>query len=149
METWQVAVLTLSAVFVGMMIPVLLQLRTTLREAQREVHARSERLGLVLEDAGVIAQRLRRATDAIEGKEHEIGAIVSSAGELARSLDRLRSTAHVASAVAVAVGAGLRAFRHDWQQGISADPDVAPALSEINLSDEQASPTNGERNASR
>ena len=123
MENWQVALLTLSALVVGAGIPFLIQLRSTLRRLEVAVQATSERLLPALDDARVSAHRIRRITDELEGREGDIGELARSAGELARTIDRLRNTTHVASAVAVAVAAGVRAFRETRSTGAEGELD--------------------------
>jgi methyl-accepting chemotaxis protein len=123
MENWQVALLTLSALVVGAGIPSLIQLRSTLRRLEVAVQATSERLLPALDDARASLHRIRRITDELEGREADIGELARSAGELARTVDRLRSTTQIASAVAVAVAAGVRAFRETRSNGVEDELD--------------------------
>lgn len=126
MQNWQVVILTLCALFVGMMAPVLFQLRTTLRDLREEVRNARVRIDPILEDAHVAAARIRRLTDGIDGEEHNVAAVVHAAGNLAKSLERLRNTTQLASAVAVAVAAGVRAFRDNRGTGEDEQPAASP-----------------------
>jgi uncharacterized protein YoxC len=142
MDSWQVAILTLGALLVGMLVPVLFQLRSTLSEFRKELRAVGGRLGPTLDDARLSAERIRRMTDGIEGKEAELGALLTSAGGLASSLERIRGTTQIATAVAAAVAAGVRAFREVRHEEVatevaSAEAPAAPARPET------GSPTNG------
>jgi chromosome segregation ATPase len=118
MESWHVALLSMAGILAGMMIPLLLQLRASMRELQLRVRETSERLAPVIDDVAVSARRVRRATDGIEGHEHEIGELIRSTGDLTQTIaqvrstiDQVRGTAQMASAVATAAAAAYRSFR--------------------------------------
>lgn len=129
MENWQLALVTLSALLVGALIPMLLQLRSSLHRIEVDFHATAGRLAPALEDVRATAHRLRLVADGLEGRERDVGDLVESAGDLARTIDRLRHTTQVATAVAAAVAAGIRAFRATHSTIASDDgaPDVAAA----------------------
>lgn len=137
MENWHVALLTLGALVVGAAIPLLIQLRSTLLRVEVAVQAASERLIPALEDARVSAHRIRRITDELEGREADIGELARSAGDLARTIDRLRNTTQVASAVGAAVAAGVRAFRETRSTAAEGEMDqsvrraAAPSAAEL------------------
>jgi hypothetical protein len=80
MDPVQVALLTLAALVVGMLFPVMLQVWLTLRQVQQE---------------------LRNTHTKIDPLLDEMRAVVS----------QVRNTTHVASAVALAVTAGVQAWR--------------------------------------
>ena len=80
MDPVQVALLTLAALVVGMLFPVMLQIWLTLRQVQQE---------------------LRNTHSKIDPLLDEMRAVVS----------QVRNTTHVASAVALAVTAGVQAWR--------------------------------------
>ena len=129
MENWQLALVILSALLVGALIPMLLQLRSSLHRIEVDFHATAGRLAPALEDVRVTAHRLRLVADGLEGREGDVGQLAQSAGDLARTLDRLRHTTQVATAVAAAVAAGIRAFRATHTTSATDDgaPDVAGA----------------------
>ena len=118
MENWQLVLVTLSALLVGALIPLAIQLRSSLHRLEVDLHEMAGRLTPTLEDVRVTAHHLRLVADGLEGRERGVGELVESAGDLARTLDRLRHTTQVATAVAAAVAAGIRAFR---------EPHTAPA----------------------
>lgn len=124
MENWQLALVTLSALLVGALIPMLLQLRSSLHRIELDLHATAGRLAPALEDVRAITHRLRLVADGLEGRERDVGELVQSAGDLARTLERLRHTTQVATAVATAVAAGIQAFRAT--RTATADDEGAP-----------------------
>lgn len=111
MEEWKVVLLTLGVLVAGMLLPVLWQVRVTLVELRKVLRSTTEGVQPAIEDLVVSSRRVRRITDGLEGKEEELGKLFESAGDMARSIDRLRATTHVATAVASAVAAGIQAFR--------------------------------------
>ena len=80
MDAVQVALVTLAALVVGMLVPVLLQLWFTLRQVQQELRETHAKVDPVL-------------------------AVVRTV------VEQLRNTTQIASAVAIAVTAGVKAWR--------------------------------------
>lgn len=62
MDGTQVALLTLAAVLVGMMIPVMAQLWLTLRGVREELHQMQAKLDPTLDDVRVLVAQVRNAT---------------------------------------------------------------------------------------
>lgn len=91
MENWQVAVLILVAVFVGAAIPVLIQLRATLRAAE---------------------QALKGTLPRVEATLDHVTKLV---GDVSRTVEGLQPTTLLVGAVGAAMGpaivAGLRSYR--------------------------------------
>ncbi|HEY3355138.1 MAG TPA: hypothetical protein VGQ83_17930 [Polyangia bacterium] len=101
MPGWQVAVIVLIAVFVGMWIPVSLQLMQTLRSGQRFLDTMGTRGG----------RTLAELTDTIKGLNDAVGGV----GELAHSASQLKDSIRLISSIGAAVGpavvAAVRALR--------------------------------------
>ncbi len=110
MENWQVALVALGAMLVGLVIPVVVQFRSTLRSILAELRILSQRLNGTLEDARITARRARQFSDALEGKERSVADLIDITSNLAKTLDRLPNIAQIATAAATAVAAGVRAF---------------------------------------
>ena len=93
MDPVQVALLTLAALVVGMLFPVMLQIWLTLRQVQQE---------------------LRNTHSKIDPLLDEMRTVVS----------QVRNTTHVASAVALAVSAGVQAWRESRHGGHDTGSDT-------------------------
>jgi len=106
-ENWQVALLTVGALLVGLIIPALWQLRETLRRFAEL----GRKLEPVVDDAGVTVKRLERITAGFDGREHTVVELAEAMSELAGAMNRLRDTTRTATAVGAAVAAAVRAFR--------------------------------------
>ncbi|HEY3352758.1 MAG TPA: hypothetical protein VGQ83_05890 [Polyangia bacterium] len=103
MAGWQVALLVLAAVFVGMWIPVSLQLWATLRSGQKFLEGVGSRG----------AETLARLSDTAVGLKETIADV----GELARSANELKDSIRMISSIGAAVGpavvALIRALREE------------------------------------
>lgn len=111
MDAWQVAVLALVALFVGIMIPVLLQARSSMRELSSRLAATSDKLGPVLDDANVIAHRLSVLSEGLEGREQKVVEVVDAAAEVAATVKRLQGTTRAATMMGAVLAAAVRAYR--------------------------------------
>jgi uncharacterized protein YoxC len=116
-----VALVVLAAVLLGAAIPVLVQLRATLRAAEK-----------TLQHSGARLDETLRATTAAAGRIDGLVARLEAGGEIERLLDgvaavskmvsQLRDTVRVASAVGAAVGPAVAAAFHAFRE----DREVAP-----------------------
>ncbi|BDG04762.1 hypothetical protein [Anaeromyxobacter oryzae] len=128
-ESWGTALLVLGAVLVGAAIPVLVQLRATLRAMDETLRRSGARLDEALAATVVAAGRI----DALVVRLQEGGRIeqlVDGVADVSRMVSQLRDTLRVASAVGAAVGpavaAAIHAFRED-REGVTPGPlQVAP-----------------------
>jgi hypothetical protein len=62
MDPFQVALLTLAALFVGMLVPVMLQLWLTLRKVQVELQNTQKRIDPILNDVQTVLAQVRGAS---------------------------------------------------------------------------------------
>jgi len=116
MESWGIALVVLAAVLVGAAIPVLVQLRATLRAMEKTLQQSGGRLDKALDATIAAAGRI----DALVVRLDEGGRIeqfVDGVAAMSRMVSQLRDTLRVASAVGAAVGpavaAAVHAFRED------------------------------------
>jgi hypothetical protein len=137
METWNVALVILAAVLVGAAIPVLVQLRATLRAMEKTLQRSGARLDEALGATTAAAERI----DALVARLEEGGRIeqlVDGVAAATRMVSQLRDTVRVASAVGAAVGpavaAAVHAFREDREvqaptplQSAEVDLDAVPS----------------------
>ncbi len=82
MENWQVVVIVLCSVLVGVCIPVLIMAGATLLSLRRQTVALGRKTDAVLDDVQVIARRIRGFTAGIEGGESSLRDVVGSLGNL-------------------------------------------------------------------
>lgn len=120
MVAWQVAILVLIALFVGILIPVLLQARATLRNAGQLLAVAGERVPPMLEEAQGVMHRLNLVSEGLSGREERIGEIVEAAGEVAGTVARMKSSARIASTVGAAVAGAVKAYR---EVGAGVEPE--------------------------
>ena len=116
LESWGIALVVLAAVLVGVAIPVLVQLRGTLRAMEKTL----ERSGARLDDAlGATTGAAARIEGLVARLEEggRIEQLVDGVAAASRAVGQLRDSLRVASAVGAAVGpavaAAVHAFRED------------------------------------
>ncbi len=116
MESWSAALVVLAAVLVGAAIPVVVQLRATLRTMDKTLQRSGARLDEALRATTVAAGRI----DALVVRLEEGGRIeqlVDGVTAVTGMVNQLRDTVRIASALGAAVGpavaAAVHAFRED------------------------------------
>jgi hypothetical protein len=115
-ESWGVAVVVLASVLVGVAIPVLLQLRATLRAMEKTLQHSGTRLEEALGATTAAAARIDGMVARLE-EGGRIEQLVDGIAAVTRMATQLRDSLRVASAVGAAVGpavaAAVHAFRED------------------------------------
>jgi len=115
MEGWQVALLVLASVFVGMWIPVGIQLWATLRSGQKFLKTTESRS----------AETLAQLTETAYGLQQT----VADVGELVRTVNQLKDSIRLISSIGAAVGpaavALVRALRQPAATEAAADSPAA------------------------
>lgn len=99
--------IALLAVFVGVLIPVMLQLRHTLKSAGRTLDQLRPKLDRTLSEVSTATQRINRIAANLEDGTEKLGSVFKEAGELGKSLTRLRRSLRTAEAVGRAVGPAI------------------------------------------
>lgn len=129
MDSWRIALVVLVAVLVGSLIPVLFQLRTTLRQVERRLRTTGRRVDRTLDEAHAAAERINHLIAGLDGGERQLATLLTSVGQLAQTLDRVRSTVNIASAVGAAVApavvAMVRSFGEE-REVLTAERDEDP-----------------------
>lgn len=111
METLGLAAVLLLAVFVGLMIPVLLQLRATLKRAESFLDVTTVSIDTALAEATRLTARLNRVVDEIEGHLPRVQRVAEATDGLVDTIDRLRAPLRVAAAMGpAALAAGRSLF---------------------------------------
>jgi hypothetical protein len=115
-EGWGIALVVLAAVLLGAAIPVLVQLRATLRAMEKALQRSGARLDEALGATTTAAGRIDRLVVRLE-EGGRIEQLVDGLAAVSRMMSQLRDTVRVASAVGAAVGpavaAAVHAFRED------------------------------------
>ena len=110
MENWQVALIVLSSVVVGALIPALVMLSVVLYRAAREIATVGRLLGPTLLKVQAISARIETVSRGLDGGEKTIAECLSVAGDLSRSMERNMKLINVASAVLAAAAPAVAAF---------------------------------------
>lgn len=116
MESWGTALVILAAVLVGAAIPVLVQLRATLRVMEKTLQRSGARLDEALGATTAAAGRIDALVVQLEegGRiEHLVDGVAALSQMVSRLQDTVRVASAVGAAVAPAVAAAVHAFRED------------------------------------
>lgn len=89
---FQVVAVTLLAVLVGAAVPVLLQLRRTLRVLEVFIETTGPSLNSTLDEASGAAAKIRAAAERIENGSAALGRLVDTAGGLIDLLGKARAS---------------------------------------------------------
>jgi hypothetical protein len=128
MGNWGVALVVLTAMLVGAAIPVLVQLRATLRAMERTLQRSGPRLDEALGATVAAAGRLDALVVRLE-EGSRLQQLVDGITAMSRMVSPLRDTVRVASAVGAAMGpavaAAVHAFREDREEAAPAPLQTA------------------------
>jgi uncharacterized protein YoxC len=114
-ESLGTALVVLAAVLVGAAIPVLVQLRTTLRTMEKTLRRSGAQLDEAMGAHSAAAGRIDALVERLE-KGGRIEQLVEGVAAVSRMVSQLRDTARVASAVGAAVGPALAAAVHAFRE---------------------------------
>lgn len=121
MNGWHVAVLTVVSLVAGAAIPLLVQLSLAVRSAREALARTTTRAERALDAVAATAERLDRATAGID--ERRVRALMESFDALARTINQLRESARVATALGATVGPAVGAAVRAWRAGHAEDSD--------------------------
>jgi hypothetical protein len=110
MEGWQIALLVLAAVFVGMWIPVSLQLFATLRSSRRVLESMGSRGEQTLGEASTTLAALDRTLTDASATMGTLNQTLADVGEIAHEAARIKDSIHLISSIAAAVGPAVIAL---------------------------------------
>jgi ABC-type transporter Mla subunit MlaD len=119
----------LAAVLVGAAVPVLLQLRKTLKTAEQTVDTTGRHLNEALNQLSVTLERVNRASGELEHGVKQVSSLLAALGGIGDALVKVRSTVGtVASLGSILGGALLAAFglRSHHKADDKAEPRPAP-----------------------
>jgi hypothetical protein len=121
LDTWQLLLVAFVALFVGISLPLLGMAFFTMSTLRKEVKTTAESARAVLENVDRTMNRVEGASRGLEGSGEKIASIVDSLTSFATSLDRLKSSVNVASAIGSAAGPAIAAFVGRMQAGSSTE----------------------------
>ena len=101
----------LAAVLVGVAVPVLLQLRKTLKAAEETLESTGRHVNDALDQLSVTLERVNRASEELERGVNRVSSLLTALGGIGDALGKVRSTVgSVASLGSILGGAVLAAF---------------------------------------
>jgi uncharacterized protein YoxC len=119
----------LAAVLVGVAVPVLLQLRKTLKRAEDTLESTGRHLNDALDQLSITLERVNKASQELERGMNRVSSLLAALGGIGDALGKVRSTlGTVASLGSILGGAFLAAFGLRSRDGEKqADPQESPA----------------------
>ncbi|HEV8700881.1 MAG TPA: DUF948 domain-containing protein [Candidatus Polarisedimenticolia bacterium] len=125
--TWQLVTVVLLAVLVGAAVPVLMQLRRTLRSAENVLESTAPKLDRTLEEVSEAAARINRLGKSLERDAEGLQVFTDAAAGLGRSLKQAQASLRIMTTVGAALGpaiaAGLRSlFARDGEVEAASPP---------------------------
>lgn len=138
-ESVQIALVVVFALLVGVSIPVLMSLRSLLKNSAKAVGSLQKRVGETLDHANAILGRFDLLSKELEGSTEGVRNIVTTVNELSATLLQAQRTLRLATAVAASVGPAVAAFAHalgsnggagahDDPESGAYDPEAEPPL---------------------
>ncbi len=132
MEVWSVVVAVLVAVLTGALLPLVFQLRATLRSVQVALDSASPKLNRTLDELGVVTHDVQTVVAALSDSVPQGRAFIDAAAGLTETMTQLQTTVRTATAVGTAVGPALaaafqafRAIRAEEATNLRSVPDGA------------------------
>ena len=120
------------AVLVGVAVPVLLQLRKTLKTAEDTLESTGRHLNEALDQLSTTLERVNRASQELEGGMTRVSSLLTALGGIGDALGKVRSTlGTVASFGSILGGALIAAFsRRSKDDDKPADRHESPEIEE-------------------
>ncbi len=106
----------LAAVLTGALLPLLFQLRATLRSAQTVLDVTTPKLARTLDEVQATVRELRLVTAGLAEHRPQVQEFMAAVGGLTTTINQLQASVRTASAVGAAIGpalaAAFQAFRN-------------------------------------
>ena len=119
MENWQLALVVISAILAGALLPAIAQYRSTMRCWEKVVRDNEADLRQTMRDLSQLSTRLNRMGSSIEANAKHVEGFFSAFEGITESVRKLSGTVRTASvvgaAVAPAVTAAIRALQTSAQ----------------------------------
>ena len=108
--TFDLALLMLFALSVGVAIPVALEIRATAKTLRRQLLATGPKLEQWIDEMRATTRRVESLSRGLEGGEEPVRRLLDSAGRMADAVNRLERGVRVSAAVGSTVGPAVAAF---------------------------------------
>ena len=119
-----VAFLILLGIFlVGVLVPVLFELKATLKSARKQLESTGGRVDRTLDTAHETVARVSQLSTGLEGGEANVHDLVESLSDIAYTLQKVRSTVKIAAGASAAVVPAMTAFVSHMATRSSGDDD--------------------------
>jgi uncharacterized protein YoxC len=119
MENWQLALVVISAILVGALIPAITQYRSTMRCWEKVVRDNESDIRHTMRELSQLSTRLNKMGSSIEANAKQVEGFFQAFDGITDSVKRLTGTVRTASvvgaAVAPAVAAAIRALQSSAQ----------------------------------
>ncbi|MEI7706061.1 MAG: hypothetical protein WCK73_15865 [Deltaproteobacteria bacterium] len=125
MQGWQIALVVLVAVFVGALLPLVVQLYGTLHTLRVVVEKSAKDIEAAVVSIHRTADRVDRLGASLE-QDGKLSEIIDGAQAAAQVMNQMRSTMQVAGPVVAAVVPAVAAAVKAWRGGMQGDPPAAP-----------------------
>jgi hypothetical protein len=123
MQGWQIALVVLVAVFVGALLPLVVQLYGTLHTLRVVVEKSAKDIEAAVGSIHRTADRLDKLGAALE-KDGKMAEIIEGLTSAAQVMNQVRGTLQVAGPIAAAVVPAVAAAVKAWRGGMEEDPPV-------------------------
>jgi len=144
MENWQLALVVIAALFVGVLIPTVIQYQVTLRSVHRVIRSNESDIRRILGEVSQFSAHLNRIGASLDGNTQHVKTFLSALEDLVRGINKVRGTLRTASIVGATVGPAIGAAIRAWQSG-QGDP-VESFAAEMERQDGTSTETDGESN---
>jgi uncharacterized protein YoxC len=136
MENWQVALIVILAIMVGVMIPAIIQFQMTMRSLHRFVRNNEDDVRVTMVELNRLATHINRIGSVVEANTKQIQSFFNSLEGVGHSIRRLRGAVRTASLLGAAVGPALAAAVKARQEGAHTNaqpmkPSEVEALKEM------------------
>ncbi len=119
-DVFELAVLLILTLMLGVLIPVLLELKRFARATRRRVESTGPKLDRLVEDAQVSATQLKKVSEVFRGKEHELVRLRESITQAVEAFEKVEKGLRIGSAVGAAVAPAIATFLSSMNEDESA-----------------------------
>ncbi len=110
MENWQLILVILASVLVGVSIPLIIMMTIAFYRLGREIAEIGARLRRTLTKCEIISERVEIVSRGLKGGENNIADLLATAGNLAHGIDRNMRVINIFSTISTSIGMAIAAF---------------------------------------